>query len=354
MTDVLKVDAEQPDPKALARAAELIRAGQLVAFPTETVYGLGANALSQEAVARIFEAKGRPTSDPIIVHIGDRAQLSLITPTPIDETAQVLIERFFPGPLTLVLPKANGVPANVTANLPSVGLRMPVHPVARALIHAAGVPIAAPSANTFGHTSPTNAAHVLADLGGRIPLILDGGDTPIGVESTILDLTARIPKLLRHGGVPLEAIQSALQEAGLPSHVEVIRRYAAQDETLQSPGMLLRHYAPYTPLTLVQATMGALGETLRRLAAESAPSTIGLLLADEDLDAVAGIPNAIILSVGSLTNLEQAAHQLFAKLRELDTLKVSAIYARDFPEQGIGSAIHDRLVRAAAGKILYA
>src|SRR6266852_9466233 len=236
-SEVVHIDAVHPEMAIIERAAALIRAGEVVVFPTETVYGLGADALQTQAVERIFAAKGRPFSDPLIVHIaGERALRDLVSTIP----AQVeqLIETFWPGPLTLILPRSPLVPTLVTAGLDTVAVRMPRHPVALALIRAAGTPIAAPSANRFMHVSPTTAQHALADLHGRVPLILDGGPCEVGVESTVLDLCSTVPTILRPGGVSLEALRAVLPDVQLPSrrlHEDAHSVVAAQ----KSPGRLL-------------------------------------------------------------------------------------------------------------------
>src|SRR5436189_1003199 len=243
-TEVLAVDANHPEIARIERAAALIRSGEVVVFPTETVYGLGADALQPRAVERIFTAKGRPLSDPLIVHIADeRALEELVADIPVQ--VHQLVRTFWPGPLTLMLPRRSLVPALVTAGLNSVAIRMPRHPVALALIRAAGSPIAAPSANRFMHVSPTTAQHALADLGGRVPLILDGGPCEVGVESTVLDLCSSAPTILRPGGVSLEALRAVLPDVQPPQLIK-----AAHTSALQSPGQLLTHYAPVVPLLL--------------------------------------------------------------------------------------------------------
>jgi L-threonylcarbamoyladenylate synthase len=340
------------DDKTIAQAAALIRAGELVAFPTETVYGLGANAFDAQAVARIFAAKGRPASDPVIVHVASHAQLDDVTPH-VPPLGARLIDAFWPGPLTLVLARGPRIPPGVSAGLPTVAVRMPSHPVALALIEAAGVPVAAPSANLFGHASPTTAQHVLDDLGGRVALVLDGGPTPVGVESSILDLSGERPRLLRPGGVPLEAILHFAPE------VEVVNRLARLEELegsgeigLPAPGMLVRHYSPRAEMIVFEgedeAVRGALAEAAAGLLAEG--RSVGLLVAEEDRAALAwlGVPTVVL---GALGDLEQIARNLFAGLRELDEVGVQVILARAYPPAGLGLAIRDRLLRAAEGRL---
>ncbi|PJF35756.1 MAG: threonylcarbamoyl-AMP synthase [Candidatus Thermofonsia Clade 1 bacterium] len=358
--EIIRISPERPEPTIIAQAAALIRAGQLVAFPTETVYGLGANAFDENAVAGIFKAKGRPAADPIIVHCAEELPADVVDWSQLSEaaqrSAQALQAAFMPGALTLVLPRGGRIPPIVTAGLPSVGVRMPSHPVAQALIRASGVPIAAPSANRFAHTSPTTAQHVYADLADQIALILDGGAAQVGVESSILDLCGERPRLLRHGGVPLEALQACLARSGLPAHIEVVTRYVAEpSDALPASGMLLKHYAPRAALTLYESAddtrlRAALGAQARRLAAVE---RVGLLIAAEDAPFLADLPNTCTEVVGSLSDLAGVAHNLFAALRRLDDHGVTVILARSFPAAGIGAAVRDRLIRAASGRLVH-
>lgn len=344
MARVFSIDARNPDPRLIAEAAAVIQAGGLVAFPTETVYGLGADGLNPAAVARIFEAKERPLTDPLILHIADPEALpSLVRETP--PSALELARRFWPGPLTLVLPKRPVVPDIVTAGLPTVAVRMPAHPVALALIRAAGTPIAAPSANRFARTSPTTAQHVQDDLGDRIDLILDAGPTPIGVESTVLDLTRPVPTILRPGGLPREALEAVLGPVAVQTRM---------DEGPQpSPGMLPKHYAPRTPMILVVGPPPQTRAALRELAARYAAQghQVGLLVAEEDRAAMADLPVETVV-LGPEDDLETVARRLYEGLRELDARGLSLIIARDFGAQGLGLAVRDRLLRAAGGSVI--
>jgi|SRR5581483_2869625 L-threonylcarbamoyladenylate synthase len=347
-TRVLKIDPTSPDPAVIHEAAALIRAGQLVAFPTETVYGLGANALDALAVDRIYQAKGRPATDPVIVHVQAAQQVAELT-THIPDVARALIDAFWPGPLTLVLSRGPRVPPNVSAGLPTVAIRMPAHPVALALITAAGVPVAAPSANLFAHPSPTTAQHVLHDLDGKIALILDAGPTQVGVESTILDISANHPRLLRPGGVSLDTLRRIVPE------VEVVTRYVRADEgAVPAPGMLLKHYSPRAELRLFDGPDEAVRVALSQAAAELTRQGfhVGLLVADEDRAALS-LPGVSLVSLGSLGDLSQVAQRLFAGLRDLDARGVDVILARAYPPAGIGMAIQDRLIRAAQGRVTY-
>jgi L-threonylcarbamoyladenylate synthase len=348
-TRVASINPANFDTALIEEAAALIRAGLLVAFPTETVYGLGANAFDPKAVARIFEAKGRPATDPLIVHIASSDMLGRVAHD-VPDLARTLMAAFWPGPLTLVLRRQPQIVASASAGLQTVAVRMPAHPVALALITAAGVPIAAPSANLFGHASPTSARHVLADLDGRLPLILDAGPTTIGLESTILDVTGDHLRLLRPGGIPLEAIQALLPEQ---MHIEVVTRFAeATEQNIAAPGMLLKHYSPRAEMHLFDGPDGAVRAALRRHA-ESALARgqrVGLLIAQEDRVAVE-IMGVVLRSLGSLDDLQVVAHELYAGLRWLDDQDVTLILARDYPPIGIGLAIRDRLLRAASGNV---
>jgi L-threonylcarbamoyladenylate synthase len=310
---------------AVAEAAALIRRGQVVAFPTETVYGLGADATNATAVATIFAIKQRPAFDPLIVHVESLARVERVVRA-LDGAARSLAERFWPGPLTLVLPKRASIPDIVTAGLPSVGVRCPAHPVARALIAAADTPIAAPSANPFGYISPTTAAHVAAQLGREVPLILDGGACAVGVESTIVSFTEETPALLRSGAITLEALEEILGPLRL-----------ASDAPLPSaPGQLPRHYAPRTPLRLVDS-LDEIPATERAGAA---------LLSAGPLAGAGGFAHVETLAANG--DLIDAAARLFAALRALDAGGFTRLYAVRVPEQGIGRAIMDRLRRASA------
>ncbi len=334
------------DQSAIQEAAALIRAGELVAFPTETVYGLGANAFDSVAIAKVFAAKGRPTTDPLIVHVSAPQALADVAVN-IPALAWRLIDAFWPGPLTLIVPRGARIPPNVSAGLKTVAVRMPAHPVAAALLKAAGVPIAAPSANRFAHTSPTSAQHVFEDLADRIPLILDGGTTPIGVESTIVDVTSDPPRLLRPGGISAEAIQQISPSLEIDSH------YVTPGvEALPAPGMLLKHYSPLADLHLFEGDADAVRAAIRSTAQALTRQgqRVGLLIAQEDQPTLATLNYPTVI-VGSLTDLEQVAHNLFAALRRLDGFGVEIILARAYPQHGIGQAIMDRLLRAAEGRI---
>jgi L-threonylcarbamoyladenylate synthase len=345
VTDVIRVDPDAPDPAALAPAAERLRRGGLVAFPTETVYGLGVHALDRAAVRRLFAAKGRPSTDPLIVHVDavDRMH-TLVADVP--DSARRLAARFWPGPLTLVLRRSDRVPDEVTAGLNTVAIRVPAHRVARALLAAAGVPIAAPSANLFSRPSPTRASHVLDDLAGRIDLVIDGGATQVGVESTVLDLSGATPTILRPGAISIDMLREILP------HVERRSSDAPVAGAMASPGLLERHYSPRAPLTLYDG-----GDSVARLARDACMSLadgqrLGIMAADEDRDALSDVARfdagATIVYLGSEHDLATVAARLYAAVRELDASGVDRILVRDFPgDDGLAAAIRDRLRRAS-------
>ncbi|MFP4345064.1 MAG: L-threonylcarbamoyladenylate synthase [Anaerolineales bacterium] len=346
-TRVLQVDPRSPEAAPIRAAAEVLRAGGLVAFPTETVYGLGANALDAGAVRGIFRAKERPAYDPLIVHLAEAAALERVA-RDVPPVAFELAERFWPGPLTLVLPRGPEVPSVVTAGGETVAVRVPSHPVARALICAAGVPVAAPSANRFGHLSPTRARDVLDDLEGRIDLLLDAGPTPVGVESTVLSLLTSVPTILRPGGVEREALEALLGEVELRAE-----SVEPAEETVPSPGTLAQHYAPRADLVLYRGARLPMLAALRRdaLQLQGAGRRVGLLLASEDLIFFGGLP-LVRRAAGSQKDLETVARRLYKTLRALDEEGVETILARDFGSAGLGLAIRDRLTRAAGGHVV--
>ena len=354
----LTVDAARLDSPeaghALDRAAAILRAGGLVAFPTETVYGLGANALEAAAVERIFAAKRRPSWDPVIVHIapatGQAARRDVMLAPLVREIPSIargLIDAFWPGPLTLLLPRSNAVPDAITAGRPLVGVRMPSHPVALELIRRAGIPIAAPSANTFGHTSPTTASHVLHDLNGRIDAVLDAGPAMHGVESTVLDPNQTPMVIYRPGAVTAEQIRTVAGEVALfHGGAEPIETPA---QPLASPGLGLRHYAPKARLILLEFPLGQLGRELARAAARLASEHIGIMLPAE-LPAPARkepSPPAEIYAWGHWHRPEELAHNLYAGLHALDAQGCSVILCPLPPDGGIGTALRDRLRKAA-------
>lgn len=330
-------------PEALAKAGALIRSGELVAFPTETVYGLGADALNADAVKRIFEAKGRPGDNPLIVHIsaiGQLAPLISVEPSPM---ARALMDAYWPGPMTLIFPKSDIVPLAVTAGLDTVAIRYPVHPAARALIDAAQRPIAAPSANRSGRPSPTTAQHVMEDMDGRIPMILDGGLCAVGLESTVIDMTGNVPRILRPGGITPEMIEKICGAARVD---EAVMRPLKEGERPRSPGMKYRHYAPKGSLTIVQGEASAVIERIKALydTAEGHPLILAL---DGHIPAYGSRQT---LSLGP--DAAGMAHTLFDALRQADDFGADILFSEAVPADGLGLAVMNRLGRAAAFHII--
>lgn len=343
----LKIEVNQldsPDSRAaIHQAAEILRAGGTVAFPTETVYGLGANALDPSAVAKIFAAKQRPGWDPLIVHLADRSLVPSIT-TSVPENASRLMDAFWPGPLTLLLPRNSAVPDAVTAARPLVGVRVPRHPVAHALLREAGIPVAAPSANRFGRISPTQAAHVAEDLDGRIDAILDSGETTHGLESTVMDPSANPPVIYRPGVITLEQIRAVCPNA-MP-FAEPVSTQAP--ESMPSPGVGIRHYAPRARLVLIDGDGPDQQEhfAAEAQAAQQANEKLGLML-PESFAAGDGFSQSLVYRWGAWTNEEELAQRLFAGLRWLDAAGATVILCPLPQAKGIGVAMRDRLSKAA-------
>lgn len=336
----------------IIRAASILRAGGLVAFPTETVYGLGANALDPGAVTRIFEAKGRPSDNPLIVHLFSFEGVELLTgPLPADlgTRLEALAARFWPGPLTLVLPRAAAVPDRVTAGLDTVAIRVPNHSVALELLRQAGRPVAAPSANLSGRPSPTRAEHVIEDLSGRVEAILDGGPTGIGLESTVLDLTAPVPTILRPGGVSRGDLALLLGEVA----VGYSRSGRPDQSPVRSPGMKYLHYAPEAPLFLFEGPPDTIKARILDEATGAAGSgqKVGLLVPEEWEAEFTSVPGATVLSAGRSDDLAALAANLYDRLRKFDQVGVDLVLAAGIEDQGLGAAIADRLRRAAGGRL---
>lgn len=351
--EVIRVDAAQPDPAVLRHAADLIRAGQLVAFPTETVYGVGANAFDADAVARIYQAKRRVATNPLIVHLASARDLPQVAAA-IPPLAATLGDRFWPGPLTLVLPRGPRIPLNVTAGLDTVAVRVPAHPVALGLLNAAGLPVAAPSANLFMRPSATRAADVVADLREHVALILDAGPTPHGLESTVLDLVGP-PRILRPGALTLEALRAVLPD--LPAPDAPPPDHASDSEPMLAPGMMLKHYAPRAAMLVFDgddpARVLAAVEAAARAALVNG-QTVGLLLNDQDLAALRTRLAALDVHSAGLGDHDDLAGQgrlLFAALRDLDQTGVDVIITALPPPRGIGLTLRDRLRRAASGQV---
>jgi len=342
-----KVDKDYPSPEMIEKAANLLRQGGLVAFPTETVYGLGANGLSAEACKKIYEAKGRPSDNPLILHIADESGLADIVTT-VSSVARKVIKDFWPGPITLVFPKADIVPKEITGGLETVAVRLPSHPVAKALILAAGLPIAAPSANTSGKPSPTRAAHVAEDLTGKINMILDGGATEVGLESTILDVTGKIPMILRPGAITKEMLERVIGEVLIDP---AVLEKPSQNLIPKAPGMKYTHYSPKAEVILVRGVNLAVTKKISDLAKEAIEKgkRVGILATDQTK---ATYSLGQVLSLGNREELKDIGANLFQCLRAFDTLGVDVVYSEVFAETGEGMAIMNRLQKAAGYHVI--
>jgi L-threonylcarbamoyladenylate synthase len=349
-TLLLKVNPQNPEATIIQTTAEIIKKGGLVAFPTETVYGLGADALNVKAVLALFEAKQRPLDNPPIVHVAEKVDVTPLVQK-IPKKAELLMERFWPGPLTLIFKKSTKIPNVTTAGLDTVAVRMPKHPVALALIKATQRSIAAPSANLAGKPSPTTAKHVYEDLNGRINAILDGGAANIGVESTVVDLSTSPPILLRPGGTPFETLKTVLPDLVLHPFVNAEKELAL--EKTRSPGMRHKHYAPKAPVVLVEGTTQAVVEKIAKLteAYRVKGKKVGVLSTDETKSHYQA---DVGKSLGSRSNLESVAKNLFRLLREIDAENVDIIIAESVPSEGLGLAVMNRLRKASAYHIVKA
>jgi len=349
-TLVLKVDSKEPEIEKIQIVADIIKKGGLVAFPTETVYGLGADALNPEAVLALFKAKKRPLDNPPIVHVGNLNDVyNLVKKVPFK--AEKLMETFWPGPLTLIFKRSEIVPDVTVAGLGTIAIRMPRHNVALALIRESGCSIAAPSANLAGKPSSTSAKHVLDDLNGRIDAILDAGLTHIGVESTVLDMTVDPPQVLRPGGTPYEVLKKVLGKVEL--HSIAVAEKELQIEKVRSPGMKHKHYAPNADVIVVEGEVSAVMEKVKKLAKfyKQKGIKVGVLATDE----TAGYYRAdVVKSLGSRSDLAVIAKNLFKLLREFDFDGVDVIIAEGVPAEGLGLAVMNRLRKASGYKIFRA
>jgi L-threonylcarbamoyladenylate synthase len=339
-TLLLRIDPKKPQPDRIRKGAAFLKKNDLVAFPTETVYGLGANALAPTAIRKIFKAKGRPSDNPLIVHIAKKKELfQLVENVPI--SALILIKKFWPGPLTIILKRSKAIPREISAGLDTVAVRLPKNKIARSLISAAGFPLAAPSANISGRPSPTAASHVMDDLRGKIACIIDGGTTQVGLESTVVDLTGKIPEILRPGKISLEEIRRTIGEVKL-------HRAALSDKevaTAKSPGMKYRHYAPRAELRILQGSPAAVRKRIRAIVQKLRSKKIAVLLT-ERTHFFSGARNVFLGS-----NSRQVAKKLFGALRKLDEKKIDLILIESLPEKGLGLAVMNRLKKAAGFNI---
>jgi len=324
----------------IKQAANLLKTKEVIAFPTETVYGLGADATSDEAVGKIFSAKGRPSDNPLIVHIGKIEQLEQVV-SQVSEVAKVLIAEFWPGPLTLILPKKEGLSKLVTAGLETVGVRMPNHLVALNLLREVQLPIAAPSANASGRPSPTTAKHVLDDLDGKIAGIIDGGATGVGVESTVLDCTTDIPIILRPGGVTKEQLESVIGLVHMDASLENTKLAP------KSPGMKYTHYAPDAPLTIIKGSQVFIQKMVNE--ARNSGKKVGILTTEESKSLYEA---DVVLACGNKTQLSSVAQNLYEVLRGFNDYNLDLIYSEYFADSGLGEAIMNRLVKASGHRLI--
>lgn len=339
MNTIFSKITNKNDP-AIQQAGEILKNGGLVGIPTETVYGLAANALNTEAVKNIYKAKGRPSDNPLIVHISKLEQWApLVKEIPVDALA--LAHAFWPGPLTIILKKSDIIPDETSGKLDTVAVRMPSNVIARAVIDASGVPLAAPSANTSGKPSPTNAKYVFDDLNGKIEMILDAGDCSVGVESTVITLATDKPKLLRPGGITPEMLETVLGEIEID---DAVYHKLATDTVAASPGMKYKHYAPKAEITLVKGSF----DRFKALLEENKNQNPTALCYTEDMEKLGDFP---CVSYGSKTNLNEQASRIFDALRELDEIGAGVVYARFPSMEGIGLAVYNRLIRAAAFRV---
>ena len=340
-TKIEKIDKNQIEEQVIVKAGEILKNGGLVAFPTETVYGLGANALNEEAARKTYAAKGRPSDNPLIVHIADAEALDAIVKH-VSDKAKAVIEKFWPGPLTLIFEKGDIVPCGTTGGLDTVAVRMPVDEIARTVIRAGGGYVSAPSANTSGRPSPTNAQHVVDDLDGKIDMVIDGGSVEIGVESTILDMTVEPPMILRPGAITKEMLEEVIGE------VAVDHALLADDakEAPKAPGMKYRHYAPKAQLMIVKGEQAEAVKAIKQIAYEQTRLgyRIGIIATNETVDSYT---TGVVKNIGARSNENSIAKNLYKVLREFDEEDVSYIYSEAFETQGIGNAIMNRLEKAA-------
>ncbi|SHK19816.1 translation factor SUA5 [Geosporobacter subterraneus DSM 17957] len=346
-TKIISIDPSCIDQEKLQEAANILKRGGTVAFPTETVYGLGANALDQEAVVKIFRAKGRPSDNPLIVHIADFDDINPLV-REIPAVAKKLADRFWPGPLTMIFPKSEHVPEGITAGLDTVAIRMPSHGIARALIKLSGVPVAAPSANLSGKPSPTKAAHVIEDLMGKVEMIISGGECVVGLESTVLDISGEVPAILRPGGITLEDLKQVLEAVIVDPALE---EKMGTGIVPKSPGMKYTHYAPKAEMMIIDGAAEIVVTKIENLAKEKEKDglKVGIMATEETKDSYGA---ACVLSMGSRKAPETIGAKLFDTLRHFDALGVDLILAEGISRQGVGHAVMNRMLKAAGYRIL--
>lgn len=343
-TRIVNIDKLNIDEDIINEAADIIRCGGLVAFPTETVYGLGANGLNEEAVKKIYIAKGRPQDNPLILHVSSKEEVNALVEE-IPQVAKQCMNMFWPGPLTIILEKSNLVPDIITGGLNSVAIRMPNNEIALQLIKKAGTPIAAPSANTSGSPSPTIANHVIEDLNGKVDMIIDGGSTEVGLESTILDLSGEIPTILRPGGVTIEQLRLVI-----PNVIMDVSE-VSEDKIPKSPGQKYRHYAPVADMILFEGEICHISKAINLKTKELMIEglKVGIMATEETKEQY---PEGYVIVVGSRNKKETIASNLFTAMRFFDEAKVNIILAEGIESDHIGTAIMNRMVKAADGKVI--
>lgn len=348
MNTIIKtLDKDDIDSLIIKEASQIIRNGGLVAFPTETVYGLGANALDEEAVKKIFKAKGRPSDNPLIVHISSKEELPPLVEH-IPENAKILMDAFWPGPLTLIFPKSDKIPYSITAGLSSVAIRLPQNEIAATLIKVSGLPIAAPSANTSGKPSPTKAAHVIEDLHGKVDMILDGGSVTVGLESTVVDVTGGKPMILRPGGITKEMLEEVMGEVLVDPAIISSKTLTS---TPKAPGMKYKHYAPKAKVIIVEGELDRVITSINKFTREKQSQNlkVGVMATTQTKDYY----NAdAVISVGDRNNPRTIAAHLFDTLRAFDESGVDVVFSESFPDEEIGFAIMNRLKKAAGYDII--
>lgn len=345
-TKVIKIDPNNIDLEAIDFCADVIEKGGLVCFPTETVYGLGANCFNEKAVNNIFAAKGRPNDNPLIVHISDYEMLELVASAPAEQIDKLmkLGKAYWPGPLTMIVDKDDAIPNAVSCGLKTVGIRMPVNSIAKALIERSGVPIAAPSANISGKPSPTCFKHCFYDLDGKVDVIIDGGESAVGVESTVLDLTGDVPNILRPGAITLENVTEILGQGELYDWKQAL------SEKPKSPGLKYKHYSPNADVTIYQGEIAKIRKAIYNAASilENAGINVGILTTDDGLSYYKDFNT--VLSMGDRDNPLTITNKLFTCLRTFDEMGASFVLSEGISESGVGNAVMNRLYRAAGGK----
>lgn len=344
-TKVIEIHSIEEIDK-IKEAAEGLKAGELVVFPTETVYGLGANGLDEDAIAGIFEAKGRPKDNPLILHIADQEQvLDLVKIIP--PIGQDCMDMFWPGPLTLIMERSKIVPDSITGGLETVAIRMPSHPIAHAILKEAYIPVAAPSANTSGRPSPTRVEHVLEDMMGKVSIIVDGGITDVGIESTVLDITGEKPVILRPGGITKEDLEELL---GIEVDTDQATIAAEEGLVPRSPGQKYKHYAPKAEATLFAGNLTNVAKEVNHRIAKNPSKKTAVLATTETMDMYQGMD--LLINMGSREHLEEVAQNLFDCLRKCDEEGIEVIYVEGFEFQGLGVGIMNRLLKACGGKVV--